>query len=63
MFSQTRIKKLIDSVDEIKTDTTTEVKISTLETELAKANLTIKDLQTKLTALTTKVDSLSVAPK
>ncbi len=48
----------MDNVNELKIDTTANIKISILETELAKANLTIKDLQSKLTALTVKVDSI-----
>jgi uncharacterized coiled-coil protein SlyX len=58
MYSQTKFKKLMDNVNELKIDTTANIKISILETELAKANLTIKDLQSKLTALTVKVDSI-----
>ena len=58
MYSQTKFKKLMDNVNELKIDTTANIKISILGTELAKANLTIKDLQSKLTALTVKVDSI-----
>ena len=58
MFSQTKFKKLVAEIKELNDDTTADDKIKTLVTDLAKANTTIKDLQTKLTALTDKVDSI-----
>lgn len=58
MYSQTKFKKLVAGVNALNTDIVAVEKIAILEAELAKADMTIKGLQAKLTALTVKVDSI-----
>ena len=68
MYSNTRIKKLIGSIEElIKVDSAVDIDLMVLKDDLIKAeiktDLVIKELTDKITILIAKVDKLEKVPK
>jgi len=64
MYSNTRIKKMIDSVEElIKVDSAVDSDLMVLKDDLIKTDLVIKGLTDKVTILVAKVDKLEKVPK
>ena len=64
MYSNTRIKKLIGSIDELaKGDVVADIDLAVLKGDLAKADLVIKELTDKVLVLIAKVDKLEKVPK
>ena len=68
MYSNTRIKKLIGSIEElIKVDSAVDSDLMVLKDDLIKAeiktDLVIKELTDKVTILVAKVDKLEKVPK
>jgi len=64
MYSNTRIKKLIGSIEElIKVDSAVDSDLMVLKDDLIKTDLVIKELTDKVTILVAKVDKLEKVPK